>query len=87
VQEAARAVAVPIHILNASTNSEIDAAFAALVSERADALFVAANNYFHSRRVQLAVLAARYRIPAIFSQRDWHKADIPIALTNVRFSG
>jgi putative ABC transport system substrate-binding protein len=74
VQEAARAVAVPIHILNASTNSEIDAAFAALMSERADALFVAANNYFRSRRVQLAVLAARYRIPAIFSQREFVEA-------------
>jgi putative ABC transport system substrate-binding protein len=74
VQEAARAIAVPIHILNASTNSEIDAAFAALVSERADALFVAANNYFHSRRVQLAVLAARYRIPVIFSQREFVEA-------------
>jgi putative ABC transport system substrate-binding protein len=74
VQEAARAIALPIHILNASTNSEIDAAFAALVSERADALFVSANNYFHSRRVQLAVLAARYRIPVIFSQREFVEA-------------
>ena len=74
VQEAARAIALPIHILNASTNSEIDAAFAALVSERGDALFVAANSYFHSRRVQLAVLAARYRIPVIFSQREFVEA-------------
>jgi putative tryptophan/tyrosine transport system substrate-binding protein len=65
VQEAARAIALPIHILNARTNSEIDAAFAALVSERADAIFVVADNYFASRRVQLAVLAARYRIPVI----------------------
>src|SRR5215467_772742 len=48
VQEAARDTALPIHILNASTNSEIDAAFAALVSERADALFVQSSNYFHS---------------------------------------
>jgi putative ABC transport system substrate-binding protein len=75
VQEAARAIALPIHILNASTNSEIDAAFAALVGERADGLFVAANNYFHSRRVQLAVLAARYRIPMILSQREFVEAD------------
>src|SRR5262249_438802 len=74
VQEAARAIAPPIHILNASTNSEIDAAFAALARERADALFVMANNYYHSRRVQLAVLAARYRIPAIFSQREFVEA-------------
>jgi len=74
VQEAARAIALPIHILNASTNSEIDAAFAALVSERADALFVAADSYFGSRRVQLAVLAARYRIPVILPQREFVEA-------------
>jgi len=74
VQEAARASALPIHILNASTNSEIDAAFAALASERADGLFVASSNYFHSRRVQLAVLAARYRVPVILPQRDFVEA-------------
>ena len=74
VQEAARVIALPIHILNASTNSEIDAAFATLASERADALFVAASNYFHSRRVQLAVLAARYRIPVILPQREFVEA-------------
>jgi putative ABC transport system substrate-binding protein len=71
VQEAARASALRIHILNASTNSEIDAAFAALASERADGLFVSSSNYFHSRRVQLAVLAARYRVPVILPQRDF----------------
>ena len=74
VQEAARAIALPINILKASTNSEIDAAFAALASERADALFVAASNYFQSRRVQLAVLAARYRIPVILPQREFVEA-------------
>jgi putative ABC transport system substrate-binding protein len=74
VQEAARASALPVRILNASTNSEIDAAFATLASERADALFVAADNYFGSRRVQLAVLAARYRIPVILPQREFVEA-------------
>jgi len=74
VQEAARAIALPIHILNAGTNSEIDAAFAALASERADALFIAADNYFYTRRVQLAVLAARYRIPMILPQREFVEA-------------
>jgi len=73
VHEAARASALPIHILNASTNSEIDAAFAAPASERADALFVGSSNYFFSRRVQLAVLAARYRVPLILPQRDMHR--------------
>jgi putative tryptophan/tyrosine transport system substrate-binding protein len=74
VQEAARAIALPIHILNASTNSEIDAAFAALASEQANALFVMSSNYFASRRVQLAVLAARYRIPVILPQREFVEA-------------
>ena len=74
VQEAARATALPINIFKASTNNEIDAAFAALASERADALFVMANNYFHSRRVQLAVLAARNRIPVILPQREFVEA-------------
>ena len=51
VQEAAHAIALPIHILNASTNSEIDAAFAALASERADALSrVGASNLLCWRR-------------------------------------
>jgi putative tryptophan/tyrosine transport system substrate-binding protein len=70
VQEAARAIALQIRLLNATTNSEIDAAFAALASERADALFVAPDGYFTSRRVQFATLAARDRIPAVFSSRD-----------------
>jgi putative tryptophan/tyrosine transport system substrate-binding protein len=91
VQEAARAISLRIHILNASTNSEIDAAFAALASERADALFVAPDGYFQSRRVQLAVLAARYRIPVIFSQREFVEAgglmsygtDIPDSIRQV----
>jgi putative ABC transport system substrate-binding protein len=74
VQEAARAIALPIHVLNASRNSEIDAAFAALANERAEALFVAPDSYFGSRRVQLAVLAARYRIPVILPQREFVEA-------------
>jgi putative ABC transport system substrate-binding protein len=43
-----------------STSREIEAAFAALVREQADALFVASDIYFLSRRVQLATLAAHY---------------------------
>ena len=43
-----------IQVLNASTSREIDAAFATLVRERPDALFVGADAFFNSRRVQLA---------------------------------
>ena len=59
-----------IQVLNASTSGEIDAAFATLVRDRADALFVAPNSFFISRRVQFATLTARDRIPAAYSDRS-----------------
>ena len=67
MRTAARAMGLQIQILNASTSSEIDAAFATLARERADALFVGPTAFFNSRRVQLATLAARHAIPAIYS--------------------
>ena len=70
IPEAARALGLQIHIVNASTSREIEAAFAALVREQADALFVAGDAFFNSRRVQLATLAAHYRIPAAYSLRE-----------------
>src|SRR6266508_1544811 len=68
--EAARAMGLQIQILNASTRSEIEAAFATLVRDRADALFVAGDVFFTSRRVQFATLAASYRIPASYPSRE-----------------
>jgi putative ABC transport system substrate-binding protein len=59
------------HVLNAGTSREIDAAFAMLARERPDALFVAGDAFFTSRRVQLATLAAHDRIPAAYGQRDY----------------
>ena len=56
-----------IQVVNASTIGEINAGFAALVRERADALFVNGDAFLGSRRVQLATLAARDRIPAAYS--------------------
>jgi putative tryptophan/tyrosine transport system substrate-binding protein len=70
VREAARVLGLQIHVLNASTSSEIDAAFAALARERVDALFVAPDSFFSGRRVQFATLAARNRIPAAYSARE-----------------
>jgi putative ABC transport system substrate-binding protein len=69
VQEAARVIGLQIHVLTASTSREIDAAFAALT--RDDALFVAPDFFFTSRRVQLANLAARDRIPAAYGAREF----------------
>jgi putative ABC transport system substrate-binding protein len=70
VQEAARAIGLQIHVLNATTIGEIDAVFATLARERPDALFVAPDALFLSRRVQIATLAARGRIAAAFAFRD-----------------
>jgi ABC-type uncharacterized transport system substrate-binding protein len=74
VAAAARISGLQIKVLNAGTSREIEAAFASFVGERPDALFVGAEPYFYSRRVQLAVLAARHTIPATYSQRDFAEA-------------
>jgi putative tryptophan/tyrosine transport system substrate-binding protein len=71
VQEAAPTIGLQIQILNASTIGEIDAAFATLAHERPDALFVAGDSFFTSRRVQFATLTTRDRIPAAYGQRDF----------------
>jgi putative tryptophan/tyrosine transport system substrate-binding protein len=68
--EAARILGLQIHVVNASTSGEIDAAFATMVRERADALFVGPDSFLGSRRVQLATLAARDRIPAAYFGRE-----------------
>ena len=68
--EAARAIGLQIQFLNASTIREIEAAFAVLVRDRADALFVAGDTFFVSRRVQFATLAARHGIPAAYAGRE-----------------
>jgi len=70
VQQAARAMGLQIHVLNASSSRKIDAAFAALARERPDALFVAPDELFTSRRVQFVTLAARDRIPAAYGNRE-----------------
>ena len=64
------ALGLQIQVVNAGTIGEINVAFAALARERADALFVG-DALFSGRRVQLATLAARDRIPAAYSQRDF----------------
>jgi putative ABC transport system substrate-binding protein len=71
IPEAARALGLQIRVLNASTSREIEAAFATLGREPADALFVAGDGFFTSRRVQFAVLAVRHAIPAIYSTREY----------------
>jgi putative ABC transport system substrate-binding protein len=74
IPEAARSLGMEIRVLKASNNREIDQAFAALAGESAEALFVANEGAFVSRRVQFAILATRYAIPASYSNRDYIEA-------------
>ena len=71
VQEAAPTLGLQIQILNASTIGEIDAAFATIARDHSDALLVAPDAFFVSRRVQFITLTARDRIPATYSLRDY----------------
>jgi putative ABC transport system substrate-binding protein len=74
VEQGVRALGLQVQVLNASTSREIDAAFTTLVRERCDALFVAAEPFFNSRRLQLSLLAMRHAVPAIHSGREFAEA-------------
>jgi putative ABC transport system substrate-binding protein len=69
-QAAARAMDMKIQLHNAQTRQDIDAVFAAFVRERPDALLVASDPFFSSRRVQLVNLATRHGIPTAFPNRE-----------------
>jgi putative ABC transport system substrate-binding protein len=71
VESAARVMGLQIQILNASTNREIDVVLSSLAAEKLDALFVGNDAFLNSRRMQLALLAARHAVPAIYSSRDY----------------
>jgi putative ABC transport system substrate-binding protein len=70
VEEAAHAFGQQIHLLSASNESEIDAAFATAMQLRAGAMLVGADPFFNSQRDKIVALAARYSIPAIYEQRE-----------------
>jgi len=70
VEAAARTMGVQIQVLNANTSREIDAAFESIGRERPDALFVGNSPFLADRRVQLAQLAARHAVPAIYQDRE-----------------
>ncbi len=73
-QEAARAIGQQLTVLNASTDSEIEAAFNALVQSRIGALLVTGATFFSSRRDLIVALAARHAIPAVYQFRDFAQA-------------
>jgi putative ABC transport system substrate-binding protein len=70
-QEAARTLGQQLLVLNASTPSEIDAAFATMRQRRANALFVGGDPFFSSRRQQIVALTARDAIPAMYTNREF----------------
>ena len=70
IRAAAPAIGQQIEVLNASTSQDIDTAFAKLVERQADALLVGPDALFVSLRVQIATLAARHAVPAIYPFRD-----------------
>jgi putative ABC transport system substrate-binding protein len=71
MQEAARTKRVELPILEARSESGIDAAFASLVQLQAGGLVVGSDPFFNSRREQLVALAARHVVPAIYEWREF----------------
>jgi putative ABC transport system substrate-binding protein len=70
VQKAARAIGQQVHIVSASTERELEAAFVTLVEKRAGALMISADTFFTSQAAQLGALTTRHAIPAISPWRD-----------------
>ena len=70
-QAAAKAMGLSLEVLTATTNREIDAAFARAVEQRVDAMAIARSQLFLDRRIQLTTLTIRHALPAIFYERGF----------------
>jgi putative ABC transport system substrate-binding protein len=70
-QSAATSLGQQMTVVNASTERELDAAFAVMHQQHAGALLVASDSFFFWQRDRLAELAARYRIPAMSYLREF----------------
>ena len=71
VRDAARSLGLQLHILNASTENEIDTAFRTLVEMRAGALVVSVDTFLNNQRAQIVALASRHAVPAIYGAREF----------------
>jgi putative ABC transport system substrate-binding protein len=71
VQDAVRALGQPVSILSASTERDIDVAFATVIASGARALLVGSDPFFNNERDQIVALAARHAIPAIYEGREF----------------
>jgi len=74
VAAAASAIGLQVDVVQASDSREIESAFATLIRNRADALLVGPGAFFVSRRLQLAILAARHALPAVYNVREYAEA-------------
>ena len=70
VQAAARSLGLELHVLNVSTERDLDAVFANLSQLRAGGLVISGGQFFNSRRKQLAAMALQHALPTIFPYRD-----------------
>ena len=73
-QEATRALGLQLRLINASTEHDIDAAFASFIQQRVDAVVVVSDALFNSRPDHIVALAARYALPTIYSLREFPSA-------------
>jgi len=71
IQEAARVAKLQLHVINTTSEHDIDAAFATLADLRAEALLVSTDPFFTQSKNQLAALAGHYAIPAIYGRREF----------------
>jgi putative tryptophan/tyrosine transport system substrate-binding protein len=74
IEAAARSLGFRIEVFNASTESEIDTAFAGVSARGLGALLIAGNTLFTSRREHISVLAARYALPTMYTVREFANA-------------
>src|SRR5262249_30615055 len=74
LKAAAAKISVEISVVQASNSREIEAAFAALVRDKVDALVIGTDPFFYSRRVQLTTLATRHALPAVYNLRGYAEA-------------
>ena len=85
VTAAASAIRLQVDVVEASDSREIDSVFRTLVDNKADALLVGPDAFFVSRRLQLAILAARHALPAVYNVREYPEAGGLMSYgTNVR---
>jgi putative tryptophan/tyrosine transport system substrate-binding protein len=71
LKAAAHTLGLPIHILHASTDDELDTVFATLVQLRVGALLISPDPFFSSRSERLGALTLRHAVPAIYQYREF----------------